>query len=316
MHATYDQRYIIAHADLTDRFRLVARASVHDFSPRYYRPYSDVSVRVPHAVRCIQIAILMDDFEVLLASGFGLQKLSNFRRKHLLCIVERWQQDALDARQFGLRLVCWDMFLQSIGRKALRAELTGLFVNGAAWLECRSGGLAESVTGVRIRCWDELVYQTGRHAWQHQVDAGLPGSMDFSDDAAEPDGDALQIEVPVLTRQIAMKALQLYRDSVPDAARALGASVNALRRVVPAPASQPDFAARQGRRRTSPSPAPGQRTVFRGVAHLMRRPGAGPDTSLRQQISSSACADDDAHPPGAVQPVERPRTHARQSLET
>jgi hypothetical protein len=241
MHATYDQRYIIAHADLTDRFRLVARASVRDFSPRYYRPYSAVSVRVPHAVRCIQIAILMGDFEMLLASGFGLQKLWNFRRKHLLCIVERWQQDELDARQFGLRLVCWDMFLQSIGKEALRAELADLFVNGSAWLERRNGGLAESVQGVRIKCWDELVYQTGRHARQHQVDAGLPGSMDFSDDAAEPDGAALQIEVPVLTREIAMKALQLYQGSVPDAARALGASVNALRRVVPAPASQPEL---------------------------------------------------------------------------
>jgi hypothetical protein len=241
MHATYDQRYIIAHADLTDRFRLVARASVREFSPRYYRPYSEVSVRVPHAVRCIQIAILMDDFEVLLASGFGLQKLSNFRRKHLLCIVERWQQDALDARRFGLRLVCWDMFLQSIGKNALRAELADQFVHGSAWLERRNGGLSQSVQGMRIKCWDELVYQTGRHARQHQVEACLPGSMDFSDDAAETDEAALQIEVPVLTRETAIKVLQLYQGRVPDAARALGASVNALRRVVPAPASQPEL---------------------------------------------------------------------------
>ncbi|GAB2921088.1 hypothetical protein GCM10027093_69830 [Paraburkholderia jirisanensis] len=238
MHAIYDQRYIIARANVTDRFRLVARASARDFSPRYYRPYFDVSVRVPYAVRCIQTAILMCDFQVLLAAGFGLQKLLNFRRKHLLCIVERWQQDALDARQFGLRLVCWDMFLQSIGKKALRAELTALFADSTAWLERRNGGLAESVKGLRIKCWDELVYQTGRHAWQQQVDASLPGSMDFSDDAADPGGAALPIEVPVLTSAIAMNALELHRGSVLDAARALGTSVNALRRAVFAPASQ------------------------------------------------------------------------------
>lgn len=193
MHAIYDRQYVITCSTLPDTFKSEFRKIVRSHGGRMHDPRTGDTYYIKDDMQCLNIAVVLHDFQILHAGGYTLQDPRNVQAKHLCYLFHCWAQEGLAGSALFVRMMQWDTFLCWLGRNVLLAYLDSLFTTVEE---------------------DDI-------------------------SPSEPSGEVIDIQVPLLTRDVVTTVLDEHQGSLRKAARALGTSIGMVHAALKGGGGQP-----------------------------------------------------------------------------